>query len=106
MTPPVGFLVALIAGFVVRGPRRAMAAVVPPWLAVLAVQTWFLGSGRGVNPASTVRDPSYWAVQAIFFAFALAIAAGLSDWRSYRTYRARRHRRHSPPRLRPAPARA
>jgi TRAP-type C4-dicarboxylate transport system permease small subunit len=79
MTPIVGFFLALVAGWIVREPRRAAAVVVLPYLAVTAVQTWSLANGYGVNPPSTVTPLSgawsYWAVQAVFGLLALLIAA-------------------------------
>lgn len=82
MTPLAGFILGMLAGLLVRPPRRAMVAAIPPWLAVLAAQTWHLASGHGVNPASTIRDPAYWVVQLISLALALGVAAGMSAWRS------------------------
>ncbi len=78
MTPLAGFVAAVIAGWIIRDPRRAAAAVVVPFLAVLAVQTWILASGRGDNPPSTVHGVSYWVFQAIFLAFALGITTQLA----------------------------
>jgi hypothetical protein len=81
MTPLAGFVAAIIAGWIIRDPRRAAAAVVVPFLAVLAAQTWILAAGRNVNPASTVTPfshaISYYVFQVIFLAFALGIAAEL-----------------------------
>ncbi|MDQ2831672.1 MAG: hypothetical protein M3Y74_21815 [Chloroflexota bacterium] len=82
MTPLAGFIIAILAGLLVRPARRAMAGATLPWLAVLAVQTWHLSSGHGVNPASTIQDPSYWVVQILIGAATLGIAAGMSAWRS------------------------
>ena len=78
MTPLAGFVAAVIAGWIIRDPRRAAAAVVVPFLAVLAAQTWILASGRGDNPPSTVHGLSYWIFQAIFLAFALGITTQLA----------------------------
>jgi hypothetical protein len=88
MTPMAGFVIAIIAGWIVRDPRRAAAAVVVPYLAVVAAQSWILASGRGVSPPSTVTGwpglIGYWAVQAIFLALATGIAAELSTLRRRR----------------------
>ncbi len=78
MTPLAGFVAAILAGWIIREPRRAAAAVIVPFLAVLAVQTWTLASGRGDNPPSTIHGVSYWVVQAIILAFALGIATQLA----------------------------
>src|SRR5271154_2019783 len=78
MTPLAGFVVAIIAGWIIRDPRRAAAAVLVPFLAVLAVQTWSLAAGHGDNPPSTIHGVSYWVVQAIILAFALGIATQLA----------------------------
>lgn len=88
MTPIAGFVIAIIAGWIVRDPRRAAAAVVVPYLAVVAAQSWILASGRGVSPPSTVTGwpglIGYWAVQAVFLALAIGIAAELSTLRRRR----------------------
>jgi amino acid transporter len=78
MTPLAGFIAAIIAGWIIRDPRRAAAAVLVPFLAVLAVQTWSLAAGHGDNPPSTIHGVSYWVVQAIILAFALGIATQLA----------------------------
>src|SRR5271169_974503 len=54
MTPLAGFIAAIIAGWIVRDPRRAAATVVVPFLIVLAMQTWGIAAGYGVSPPSTV----------------------------------------------------
>ena len=88
MTPIAGFVIAIIAGWIVRDPRRAAAAVVVPYLAVVAAQSWILASGRGASPPSTVTGwpglIGYWAVQAVFLALAIGIAAELSTLRRRR----------------------
>jgi hypothetical protein len=88
MTPIAGFVIAIIAGWIIRDPRRAAAAVVVPYLAVVAAQSWILASGRGVSPPSTVTGwpglIGYWAVQAVFLALAIGIAAELSTLRRRR----------------------
>jgi hypothetical protein len=88
MTPIAGFVIAIIAGWIVRDPRRAAAAVVVPYLAVVAAQSWILASGRGVSPPSTVTGwpglIGYWVVQAVFLALAIGIAAELSALRRRR----------------------
>ena len=88
MTPIAGFVIAVIAGWIVRDPRRAAAAVVVPYLAVVAAQSWILASGRGASPPSTVTGwpglIGYWAVQAVFLALATGIAAELGTLRRRR----------------------
>ncbi len=88
MTPITGFVIAVIAGWMVRGPRRAAALVVVPYLAVTAAQSWLIASGRGISPPSTVTGwpglIGYWLVQLIFFALALGIAAELAALRARR----------------------
>ncbi len=83
MTPFAAFIIALIAGLSVRGPRRAVIAAIPPWLAVLLVQTWSLPAGLEQNPASTIGEPSYWIVQLIALGFLVGIAAGVAQLRSW-----------------------
>src|SRR5215472_10560752 len=67
MTPIAGFIIAIIAAWLVPSGRRAAAVVVIPWLAVLAEQTWILAAGRGHSPPSTVSQLpgaiGYWLVQ-------------------------------------------
>jgi hypothetical protein len=78
MTPLAGFVAAIIAGWIIREPRRAAAAILVPFLAVLGVQTWSLAAGHGDNPPSTIHGVAYWVVQAIILAFALGIATQLA----------------------------
>jgi hypothetical protein len=78
MTPLAGFVAAILAGWIIREPRRAAAAILVPFLAVLAVQTWTLAAGRGDNPPSTIHGVSYWIVQLIILAVALGIATQLA----------------------------
>jgi hypothetical protein len=79
MTPLAGFIAAILAGWIIREPRRAAAAILVPFLAVLAVQTWTLAAGHGDNPPSTINAVSYWVVQAIILAIALGIATQLAS---------------------------
>jgi formate-dependent nitrite reductase membrane component NrfD len=79
MTPLAGFIAAILAGWIIREPRRAAAAILVPFLAVLAVQTWTLAAGHGDNPPSTINAVSYWVVQAIILAVALGIATQLAS---------------------------
>jgi hypothetical protein len=86
VTGVVGILLALVAGFLVVDRRRAIVVVVLPFLAVLAVQTWGIASGRAVSPPSTVnRFPdlvAYYVVQLIILGLALAIALEIVALRS------------------------
>lgn len=88
MTPIAGFIIAVIAGLLVRRSRRAALVVAVPWLVVLAYQSWYIASGRAISPPSTVTDfPSaigYWLVQVIIVAPALGIAAQLGGFGSRR----------------------
>jgi len=88
MTPITGFIVAVIAGWIVRDGLRAAATVMVPFLAVLAAQTWIIAAGRAVSPPSTAsRLPQaigYWLVQAVFLALALGIAGQLGALRARR----------------------
>ena len=88
MTPIAGFIIAVIAGLVVRRGRRAALVVAVPWLIVLVYQSWYIASGRAISPPSTVTDfPSaigYWLVQVIIVAPALGIAAQLGVFGSRR----------------------
>lgn len=84
MTPLAGLIIGILAGLFVRPPRRAMAAAIPPWLAVLGVQTWHLSTGHGVNAAGTIREPGYWIVQLISLSLTVGLAAGMCAWYSRR----------------------
>jgi hypothetical protein len=84
MTPTGAFVIALIAGWIVRDRRRAALMVVTPWLAVLAVQTWWIADGRALSPPDTVSQVGYWFVQAIALACGLGMASELSAWRTGR----------------------
>jgi hypothetical protein len=87
MTPIAGFFLALIAGWIIAGPRRAAATVILPYLAVTAVQTWSLAKGFGVNPPSTVTPVSgaisYYVVQLIFLVTTVVIAAEVAVLRRH-----------------------
>jgi di/tricarboxylate transporter len=78
MTPLAGFVAAVIAAWIIREPRRAAAAILVPFLAVLGAQTWSLAAGHGHNPPSTIHGVSYWIVQVIALAFALGITTQLA----------------------------
>src|ERR1700759_3721090 len=82
MTPIAGFFLAIIAGWIVREPRRAAATVVLPYLAIVAVQTWALANGYGISPPDTVTPfsgaISYYVVQLVFGLTTVAIAAELA----------------------------
>jgi hypothetical protein len=86
MAPLTAFILALIAGWLVPNPRRAAAAVVIPFLAVLTAQTWGLAAGRGVSPPDTVTPLpgaiSYYVFQAVFLALGLGIAMELATLRA------------------------
>jgi hypothetical protein len=86
MTPLAGFIAAIIAGWLIRDARRATAAVIVPFLAILALQTYGIGAGYGHSPPSTVLSYpsaiSYWVVQVIILAPALLIAAGVGSLRA------------------------
>lgn len=86
MTPLAGFIAAVVAGWLIRDARRTTVAVIVPFLAVLALQTYGIGAGYGNSPPSTVLSYpgaiSYWVVQVIILAPALVIAAGLGSLRA------------------------
>ena len=90
MTPIAALVIAAVSGFLLGNVRQARIAVVAPYLGVVAAQTWYLGSGRGTNPASDVANPGYWLVQAIVGAMAVGIAGMLAG---VRLRRARAERR-------------
>lgn len=78
MSPIIGLLVAVIAGLLAPTPRSAAGIVVLPMLGATAAQSWYLGSGRGHNPASTTTDsPGYWVVQIVIVVAVCGVAAGI-----------------------------
>ncbi len=89
MTPLAGFVAALIAGWIIRDPRRAAITATVPFLIVMIVQTLGIDAGDGVSPPSTVypingSSLGYYVVQAILLAFTLAIATELAGVRRTR----------------------
>ncbi len=89
MTPLAGFVAALIAGWIIRDPRRAAITATVPFLIVMIVQTLAIDAGDGVSPPSTVYPISggaisYYVVQAILLGFTLAIATELAAVRRAR----------------------
>jgi hypothetical protein len=78
MTPIIGLLIAVLAGFLAPSRRGVLAGVIPPMLAVTAAQSWYLGTGRGHNsPATTTDSPAYWVVQLVILALICAVAFGI-----------------------------
>ena len=89
MTPLAGFVAALIAGWIIRDPRRAAITATVPFLIVMIVQTLGLDAGYGVSPPSTVYPVNgtslgYYLVQAILLALTLGIAIELAAVRRAR----------------------
>jgi hypothetical protein len=89
MTPLAGFVAAIIAGWIIRDPRRAAITATVPFLIVMVVQTLGLDAGYGVSPPSTVypingTSIGYYVVQAILLAFTLGIAIELAAIRRAR----------------------
>jgi hypothetical protein len=86
-----GFIIAVIAGWLVPNGRRAAAVVIIPWLAVLTVETWIIAAGRDDSPPSTVYQLpgaiGYWLVQAVLLAVSLGIAWQLGALRARRSRR-------------------
>lgn len=88
MTPIIGLLIAVVTGFVAASRRGVLIGVIPPMLAVTAAQSWYLGTGRGHNPAATTTDsPAYWVVQLIILALICAVAVGIYTIRARRVSR-------------------
>src|SRR6478736_3130379 len=78
MSPIIGVFIAIIAGLVAPAPRSVVVIVVPPMLGATAAQAWYLGSGRGHNPANvTVGSPAYWVVQALIVTAICGLAAAI-----------------------------
>jgi hypothetical protein len=88
MTPIIGLLIAVVAGFVASSRRGVLVGVIPPMLAVTAAQSWYLGSGRGHNPPATTTDsPAYWIVQIVILALICGVAMGIYAIRGRRVSR-------------------
>jgi hypothetical protein len=88
MTPIIGLLIAVLAGFLAPSRRGVLAGVIPPMLAVTAAQSWYLGTGRGHNPPATTTDsPAYWVVQLVILALICGVAFGIYAVRSRRAAR-------------------
>jgi NO-binding membrane sensor protein with MHYT domain len=88
MTPIIGLLVAVVAGFVASSRRGVLIGVIPPMLAVTAAQSWYLGTSRGHNaPATTTDSPAYWIVQLIILALICGVAMGIYAVRARRASR-------------------
>jgi hypothetical protein len=81
-----GFIIAIVAGWLVHDARRAAATVVVPWLGAAGVGAWLLAAGRDDSPPSTVTQfpqaIGFWTVQVVSLALALGIAAMLGSLRA------------------------
>ena len=86
MTAVSALLLALIAGWMVPAPRRAMAAFLGPWLVALIYQTVDIGLGYAVSPPQTVtqfpRNIGYVVVTAVILALGLVLSALIAERRS------------------------
>jgi hypothetical protein len=86
MSPIIGLLIAIVAGLLAPRPRTAAAIVVPPMLGATAAQSWYLGTGRGHNPASTTtKSPGYWVVQVLIVVAICGVAAAICWARTRRS---------------------
>ncbi|MEO6822241.1 MAG: hypothetical protein ABI468_07250 [Candidatus Nanopelagicales bacterium] len=77
MTPLIGIVIALLAGWLAPTPRTVVIAVLVPLSGATLVQTWDLGADWGSNPPDTIRQISYWIVQAVIFAVMTGLALGI-----------------------------
>lgn len=78
MSPLIGLFIAIIAGLLAPRPRSVIPVVLPPMLAATAAQSWYLGTGRGHNPASTTTgSPAYWVVQLLIVVAICGVAAAI-----------------------------
>jgi hypothetical protein len=86
MSPIIGLLIAIVAGWVAPRPSSVIAIVIPPMVGATAAQSWYLGTGRGHNPASTTTDSvAYWVVQALIIIAICGVAAAICWWRLRRS---------------------
>ena len=81
MTPIFGIVFAICAALLAPTLRSALMVELSLMATATAIQTWDLGAGLGSNPASTVREASYWIVQAIIVAVITALTAGIFVFR-------------------------
>jgi hypothetical protein len=58
VTPLAGLIIAIVAGWFVRDARRAVLAVIPAFLAVLATQT--IGIAVPVGAGNGPVEPGRW----------------------------------------------
>ena len=83
-----GFIIAIVAGWLVHNARKAAATVVIPWLGVIAVGAWLIAAGRDDSPPSTVthfpQAIGFWTVQVVLLGLQLGIAAMLGSLRARR----------------------
>jgi hypothetical protein len=86
MSPIIGLCIAIVAGWLAPRPRTAAAIVVAPMLGATAAQSWYLGTGRGHNPASTTTaSVAYWVVQVLIITAICGVAAALCWLRTRRS---------------------
>ena len=86
MSPIIGLFAAIIAGWLAPRPRLAAAFVLPSILGATAAQSWYLGTGRGHNPASTTTNsPAYWVVQLLIIVAVCGVAAAVCWLRTRRS---------------------
>lgn len=79
MTIVAALIVGSLAGFFVRRKAAAYAVFVAVYAAVLAFQTWVIGSGHGNSPSSTVHESGYWFVQIVSLVVGLGLV-WLAGW--------------------------
>jgi multisubunit Na+/H+ antiporter MnhC subunit len=78
MSPLIGLFIAIVAGLVAPKRRAVVGIVIPPMLGATAAQSWYLGTGRGNNPAATTTNsPAYWIVQALIITAICGVAAAV-----------------------------
>jgi hypothetical protein len=78
MSPIIGLFIAIVAGVLAPRPRAVIGIVIPPMLGATAAQAWYLGTGRGNNPAATTTNsPAYWIVQALIIIAICGVAAAV-----------------------------
>ena len=89
MTGFVSIFLALVGGLIAANRREIALVIGVPYLVVMALQSWSIGSGQGVSPPSTVTQfpglISYFVVQAIIVAFTLLAADQIRLLRLRRT---------------------
>jgi heme/copper-type cytochrome/quinol oxidase subunit 2 len=90
MTPIAGVIIAVLAAWLAPNARAVVISALVLLCAATLAQTWDLGADWGSNPPNTIRQASYWVVQAVIAAIVVALALGMFRLRARRAARSGR----------------